>query len=240
MTNANKTGYTVLLIEDDLALSEGIADMLEVKGFSVLKESSGMSGLRTALRAMYDLVLLDVNLPELSGWDILKAVNAERPGMPVIMLTAKGSEDDRVRGLSEGADDYVVKPFGIRELVARIEAVLRRSPERPLPVTRRDLSEGGYLDAETRRVCKEDGEMIELTGREYDLLDYLMAHGDRVVSKSELLLRVWKVDPKMVETKSVEMTLARLREKLGNEWGKYLRTYRGRGYRWLISDEIES
>ena len=121
----------ILTIEDDSAIRRGIVDSLQFNGYRVIESGDGIEGLTRATESEYDLLLLDLALPGLSGFEILKQVRQRRPTQPVIILTAKGDESDRVRGLKQGADDYVVKPFSVKELMARVEAVLRRSPERP-------------------------------------------------------------------------------------------------------------
>lgn len=150
------------------------------------------------------------------------------------MLTAKGTEDDRVTGLEKGADDYIVKPFSIRELVARMEAVLRRSPERPLIDSELPLPSATLMAAD-HSIVTNGGEVIALSTREFDLLHYLVTHPDRTISKEELLRRVWDLDPKAVETRSVEMTMTRLRDKMGPVISASLQTQRGQGYRWASS-----
>lgn len=161
-------------------------------------------------------------------------MSEERPGTPVIMLTARGEEEDRVQGLKLGADDYIVKPFSIRELLARIEAVLRRSPERP-----RQLREiripGATLDSANRLITFKDGRETSLTAREFEFLTYMATHPNRVITRDELLRRVWDVDPRLTDTRSVEMTVMRLRDKLGAASASPLETLRSQGYRWNSS-----
>ncbi len=221
----------VLVVEDDAAIRRGLVDALRFGGFEPLDASNGADGLDLALHASFDLALLDVVLPGADGLEILRAIRAARPTTPVIMLTARGDENDRVRGLSLGADDYVVKPFSVRELLARIEAVLRRSPERPSDVARLTLGEI-EIDFEERAVSKRDGSRETLTEMEAGVLRYLAQNSGRVVARGELLSRVWGVDPKAVETRTVDMCVARLREKLGDQSSDgMIRTIRGVGYR---------
>lgn len=173
-------------------------------------------------------------MPGADGFQVLQVMSAERPGTPVIMLTARGEEEDRVQGLKLGADDYIVKPFSIRELLARIEAVLRRSPERP-----RQLREiripGASLDSANRLLTFEDGKETSLTAREFEFLTYMATHPNRVITRDELLRRVWDVDPRLTDTRSVEMTVMRLRDKLGTVAAAPLETLRSQGYRWNSS-----
>lgn len=224
--------YRILIVEDDPGIRRVLSDALTVSGYEILQAADGTEGMNLALTQNYDLALLDIVLPgEHNGLHILKAITREHPGTPVIMLTAKGSEDDRVRGLTGGADDYLVKPFSIRELLARIEAVLRRSPDRP--VVQADIPlPGGMLRVEDHTLVRDSGEEVLLSGREFELLHYFVTHPDRIISRETLLRRVWDLDPRAVETRSVEMTLTRLREKLGEKMSLCLYTQRGQGYRW--------
>ena len=149
------------------------------------------------------------------------------------LQAARGEENDRVRGLQSGADDYVVKPFSVRELLARVDAVLRRSPERPSDVTRIAIP-GGEVDLATREVRFADAR-DELSERETELLRYLAVNPGRIVSRDELLSRVWGVNPRSIETRTVDMTVARLRDKLRDAEGTLLVTIRGKGYRWTAA-----
>lgn len=231
----NKTlSYRILVVEDDPGIRLALTDAFERRGYEILAAADGKKGMELAVTQNYDLALLDIVLPEYSGLDILSVINKERAGTPVIMLTAKGTEDDRVTGLERGADDYIVKPFSIRELVARMEAVLRRSPERPLTDSELPLPTATLMAAD-HSIVTDSGEVIPLSTREFDLLHYLVTHPDRIISKEELLRRVWDLDPRAVETRSVEMTMTRLRDKMGPEISSALQTQRGQGYRWASS-----
>jgi DNA-binding response OmpR family regulator len=221
----------VLVIEDDPAIRRGVADALAFAGYATIEARDGVEGRRVALDADYDVLLLDLVLPGCDGLDVLRAVREARPTQPVIVLTARGSEDDRVAGLHLGSDDYVVKPFSVRELLARIEAVLRRSPERPCAVRRVDFP-GGTADLERREVRFEDGGRVELSEREHQLLLYLAVHAGRAISRDEILTRVWGLDPAGILTRTIDMHVARLREKLRDdpESPRVVLTVRGRGY----------
>lgn len=223
--------YRVLVVEDDAPIRSGIVDSLTISGYDVIETGDGARALKLVISEEYDIALLDVVLPGADGLTILKAIRKERPTTPVLMLTAKGSESDRVQGLKLGADDYIVKPFSIMELLARIEAVLRRSPERPQ--YQPDISlPNGTLDLKNHQIVFPDGKTESLTTKEYELIRHLATHPDRIISKDEILTRVWKMDPRAVDTRSIDTTLARLREKLGPENADAVRTYRGRGYSW--------
>lgn len=218
---------TILVVEDDAAVRQGVVDALTYAGYAVLAEGEGPAGLATALRARYQLLLLDLVLPGCSGFEILEALKRERPGQPVIILSARGEENDRVRGLKMGADDYVVKPFSVRELLARVDAVLRRTTERPSAVQTHTVN-GGSVDFSRREVRFEDGGRAELSEREAELLRYLVAQGGRAVTRDELLRQVWGLDPKNIETRTVDMHIAHLRQKLRCQ--EAVVTVRGKGY----------
>src|SRR6185436_5251762 len=162
----------VLIVEDDRSIREGLADALAFQGYLALQAERGDTGLQKALLGGCDLVILDLVLPGADGLAVLREIRRARPTLPVIILTARGAEADRVRGLREGADDYVVKPFGIRELLARVDAVLRRSPERPSDIRRLEIP-GGWVDLERREVHFEKGPGCDLSLREVELLRYL-------------------------------------------------------------------
>lgn len=221
----------ILVVEDDSAIRRGIVDALEFAGYEVLQAGNGNDGMREAVRATIDLLMLDLILPGHSGFEILQAAREARPTLPIIVLTARGEEGDRVRGLRLGADDYVVKPFSVRELLARVEAVLRRSPERPNGVNRISLP-SGQADLARCEVRYKNGERCELSEREVELLRYLAANAGRAISRDEILIRVWRLNPKRMETRTIDMHIANLREKLRDdaENPKVLLTVRGKGY----------
>ena len=223
----------ILVVEDDPAIREGILDALRFQGYAVLEAGDGESGLEKALGDSYDLLLLDLVLPKREGLEVLREVRRCRATVPVIVLTARGEEDDRVQGLRLGADDYVVKPFSVKELLARIEAVMRRSPERPAEIKEIAIP-GGVAYPERREVRFEDGERRELSELEMELLLYLAANSGRAISREELLSRVWRVNPRGIETRTIDMHVARLREKLRDDPAspRVLLTVRGKGYRF--------
>lgn len=237
------THPTVLVIEDDTAIRRGLVDALQYAGYTVLEAAEGRAGAALAVEATIDLVLLDVMLPGRDGFSILDDLRQARPTLPVIMVTARGGEDDRVRGLVNGADDYVIKPFSARELLARVEAVLRRSPERPSDV--HSLRLGNVI------VRLDRGEVVEagvaratLSQRECGILRYLACNAGRAIARDELLHRVWGIDPRGVETRTVDMHVARLRDKLaGGESGRageeIILTVRGKGYMLSTSVEVD-
>ncbi len=221
----------LLVVEDDAPIRRGMVDALAFEGYEVIEAGDGHAGMRAAVQGGYDLLLLDLILPGPGGLDILAEVKLTRPTMPVIILSAKGEEADRVRGLKLGADDYVVKPFSVKELIARVEAVLRRSPERPREKTTVRVP-GGMADFGRAEIRFDDGTRVDLPEREYELLRYLAANAGRVISRDEILARVWRLDPQAVATRAIDMQIARLRERLRDNADdpRVLVTVRGRGY----------
>jgi DNA-binding response OmpR family regulator len=219
----------VLVVEDDAAIRRGLVDALRFGGFDVRECGDGREGLQTALAADVDLALLDVVLPGIDGFEILTSLRRTKPALPVIMVTARGAESDRVRGLHDGADDYVVKPFSARELLARVEAVLRRSASRP-STTGTLVWPGGTIDFARREARLKDGAVRLLSEKEHLILHYLCGAPDRTVTREELLERVWGLDPRGLETRTVDMHVARLREKIQSGGDEVIVTVRGRGY----------
>ena len=228
-------GKTILVVEDDASIRRGMVDSLKFAGYQTIEADNGDDGMRMGVRGGYDLLLLDLVLPGPGGLDILAEVRTSRPTQPVIILTAKGDEADRVKGLTLGADDYVVKPFSVRELLARIEAVMRRSPERPVDVDRIPF-EGGVADLPRREIRLDGGGRVELSEREAELLRYLAGNRGRAVSRTELLRRAWRIDPDRIETRTIDMHIARLREKMQDDPANpsILTTVRGKGYMFAV------
>jgi len=223
----------VLIVEDEQDIAGLIKHTLE-RGAEAEAEivSSGDAALKAVTEQPPDLIILDLNLPVLSGQDVCRILRSRSDArhVPIIMLTARTGEDDRVAGLELGADDYVTKPFSLRELTARVRAVLRRSasPEdRPL-----GSYQGTHLTADFDGVAVAvDGQSIRLTRREFELLRYLVQNKNRVVSRDRLLERVWGYE-RVVETRSVDVHVGRLRGKLG-EAGRQIETVVGLGYRFI-------
>jgi len=221
----------ILVIEDDPAIRQVVVDALELEGYQPSEAGTFQDGLAAASRAELDLLLLDLVLPGGDGLALLAEVRLARPTLPVIILTARGEEDDRVEGLRLGADDYVVKPFGVKELLARVEAVLRRSAERPSDVDEVAIP-AGTASLARAEVRFQDGERVELSAKEAEVLGYLVRRRGRVVSRSELLERVWRLPAHRVNTRTIDMLMARLREKLRDDAGepRVIVTVRGKGY----------
>jgi len=222
---------TILVVEDDPAIRRGLVDSLQFAGFTVFACADGEEGLRTALSAALDLAILDVMLPRRDGFAILAEVRRARPTLPVILVTARGAEQDRVHGLRIGADDYVVKPFSSKELLARVEAVLRRSAERPLDVQRVQAL-GRLIDFERREVQRPDHSRVALSEREVELLRYLVQNRGRAISRQELLERVWGLAGGDTATRAIDMHIVNLRDKLADapQQPAVVLTVRGKGY----------
>jgi DNA-binding response OmpR family regulator len=213
----------LLVVEDEARLAAALRRGLAAEGFAVDVASTGPQGLELARHGEYDAMILDVMLPGLSGYQLVRVLRQERNWLPVLMLSAKDGEYDQADGLDCGADDYLTKPFSYVVLVARLRALLRRgTPERPTVLTVGDLT----LDPATRQVCR-DGREIVLTAREYALLEYLMRHAGRVVSKIELLDHVWDAGADTAPN-VVEVYIGYLRRKVGRD---VVATIRGAGYR---------
>lgn len=229
-----KQKAAVLVVEDDPAILNGLCDVLVFNGFEAKGVSDGGEGLKEILEGAYDLVLLDVMLPTMDGFSICKEVRRKKPTQAVIMITAKGAEDDIVSGFKAGADDYVPKPFSLRELMVRVEAVLRRSGRH---LGDEVIECGGIrFDGKSLRAAWGEG-VQELTRREMDIVAYLFRNQDRIVSKKELLTEVWHYADADIETRTVDIHMLKLRKKItGLGQGRNLiRTIRGEGYR--LEDE---
>ena len=222
--------FRILVVEDEPAIARGVCDVLAFRGYEPTGAGDGEAGLREGLHGGHDLVVLDVMLPQRSGFDVCSELRAARPALPILMLTARGAEEDVLRGFRAGADDYVTKPFSVAELVARVEALLRRAGRLPAappaPFTLGDLQ----VDPE-RLVAECRGERIELSRREADLLALFARERGRIVSRRMLLQEVWGLEnAERVETRTVDMHIAKLRKKLG-EARALIETVRGEGYR---------
>jgi len=227
-----KEKLRILVVEDEAAIRAGLVDVLVYHGYDADGVADGREGLQRATSGKYDLIVLDVMLPSVSGFDICNAVRTRDRDQPIIMLTARVSDDDIVRGLSLGADDYIAKPFSIAQLLLRIEAVLRRS--RAL-VERASRIRLGDLDIDTRNLSGRRGDRtIPFTRREMDVLEFLHANAARCVSRDELLNEVWGYAKHAdLETRTVDIHIAKLRRKIEVDPKEpvHLITVRGAGYR---------
>ena len=223
----------IVVVEDEAAIRRGVVDALRASGYEAIEAADGQEGLVEALRLGVDLVLLDLRLPKRDGIEVLEELRKIRPRLPVILLTARGTEEDRVRGLKKGADDYVIKPFSARELLARIEAVLRRSVDRPPELKAARLGRA-IIDFDRREVRWPDSQRVELSETESALLSFLAVHRQRAVSRDELLTRVWGIGARGIETRTIDMHIVRLRAKLRDPSGRLtpeaIMTVRAQGY----------
>ena len=227
----------ILVVEDDAPIRRGLCDALRYAGYAVEECPTGDEALAMACAASPDLLLLDVVLPGKNGFEILRELRGSHPQLPVIMLTARGAEEDRVRGLKLGADDYVVKPFSATELLARVEAVLRRSAERPSDLRELQLADR-TVHLELGQVLLPNGDSHRLSDLETRLLRYLAVNRGRPVDRKELLQRVWGGNAREMETRAVDMHVRRLREKIEQDAANPTRivTVRGKGY--MLAPEL--
>ena len=201
----------ILIVEDEPAMVAGLRDNFEFEGYQVLSAPDGVAGLERALKDTPDLVILDVMMPRMSGLDVCKQLKLKRPSIPIIMLTARGQEVDKVVGLELGADDYVTKPFSIRELLARVKAVLRRAQALP---SDKDRYAFGDVEVDVRKCqVSRKGKALDFSSKEFDLLKYFLCHSGEAISRDKLLEEVWGYD-KFPTTRTVDAHIVRLRQKL--------------------------
>lgn len=217
----------ILLIEDDPSILRGLELNLGLEGYEVRAAIDGPSGLRMATEWKPDLVLLDIMLPAMNGYEVCRELRRRGHSVPVIILSAKGTEPDKVMGLDIGADDFVTKPFGLAELLARIKAQLRRGKPAPAPALRFGDVEADFSAGEVRR----KGELQEMTARELQLLQYLAKHEGRVVTRQMILDAVWGENYFGTE-RTVDNFITRLRQKLDDDDPRHFLTVRGMGYRF--------
>jgi DNA-binding response OmpR family regulator len=222
----------ILIVEDEPNMVAGLRDNFEYEGYEVITAGDGIAGLGRALSDSPDLVLLDVMMPHLSGLDVCKQLKVRRPSMPIIMLTARGQEIDKVVGLELGADDYVTKPFSIRELVARVKAVLRRAQVLP-----REQERYSFGDVEVDlRGCqvRRSGKPVECSGMEFELLKHFLCHPGETLSRDRLLDEVWGY-AHYPTTRTVDAHIVRLRHKLEPvpEEPRFFLTVHGMGYKFV-------
>jgi two-component system alkaline phosphatase synthesis response regulator PhoP len=222
----------ILIIEDEPAMVAGLRDNFEYEDYEVISAEDGVAGLERALADHPDLVVLDVMMPKMSGLEVCKQLRAKRPSLPIIMLTARGQEVDKVVGLELGADDYVTKPFSIRELMARVKAVLRRgsTPVGAAEIYRFSDIEVNIRSHEVRRA----GEPVELSAKEFALLAYFIAHPAETLSRDRLLDAVWGYEH-YPSTRTVDTHIVHLRQKLEKtpEEPRFILTIHGAGYKFV-------
>jgi two-component system response regulator RegX3 len=223
----------ILVVEDEEAIRVGLCDVLAFRGYAPTGVASGEEGLRRALAESWALILLDVMLPGLSGFDVCTALRTERPAQPIVLLTARGAEADVLHGFGCGADDYVTKPFSVAELMARVEALLRRAGRLPRAGLEAFAFGGWRVDPATR-TARRGEETVALSRRELGLLALFLREEGRIVSRRTLLREVWgmqRVDG--LETRTVDVHIAKLRRKLGTPDAGPIETVRGEGYRFV-------
>ncbi len=222
----------ILIVEDEPNMVAGLRDNFEYEGYEVITAGDGVAGLDKALRESPHLVILDVMMPRMSGLDVCRQLKAKRPSIPIIMLTARGQEVDKVIGLELGADDYVTKPFSIRELLARVKAVLRRAPTVP-----QDQERYSFGDVEVNlRSCQvsRGGKPVEFSAKEFELLKYFLCHTGEALSRDRLLEDVWGYD-RYPTTRTVDAHIVHLRQKLEPrpEEPRFILTVHGIGYKFV-------
>ncbi len=226
----NPTKTPILVVEDEPAIRAGLCDVLAYHGHAPDGVESGEEGLRRARATRYALVLLDVMLPGKSGFDVCRELRAAEPAQAILMLTARGSEDDVLEGFRCGADDYVTKPFSVAELVARVEALLRRAGGAPVDPS--PFAFGAWRVDPTARTAADGATTVALSAREVALLALLARERGRIVSRRRLLTEVWGLrHADGIETRTVDVHVAKLRKKLGAGEREPIETVRGEGYR---------
>ena len=222
----------ILIVEDEPNMVAGLRDNFEYEGYSVITAADGREGLERALADLPDIVLLDVMMPRMSGLEVCKQLKVKRPAMPVIMLTARGQEVDKVVGLELGADDYVTKPFSIRELLARVKAVLRRVHALPKEQERYAFSDV-EINLRSYQVHRK-GNPVNFSAKEFELLKYFVCHSGETLTRDRLLEDVWGYDH-YPTTRTVDAHIVRLRQKLepSPEEPRYFLTIHGVGYKFV-------
>jgi len=223
---------TILVVEDEGAIRRGLCDVLAYQGYAPNGIETGEDGLREALSNGYDLVILDLMLPGMSGFDVCSAVREQLPALPILMLTARGSEEDILEGFQRGADDYVTKPFSVSELLARVQALLRRSGKLPREEQEPFTFGRWKVDPASQRAhCGE--QPVDLSPREIAILALFVREEGRIVSRRMLLQEIWGfANPERIETRTVDMQIGKLRRKIDQATDSLIETVRGSGYRY--------
>ncbi|MCX4370259.1 MAG: response regulator [Dysosmobacter sp.] len=232
---------TVLIVEDEKNIVDILRFNLERKGYRTLEAYDGEEGLRKARTEKPDLILLDIMLPKMIGFDVCSALRKEGDNVPILLLTAREEEDDKVRGLETGADDYITKPFSMREVIARVEANIRRTamsaPDRGAAVDSAMPVAGDLaINTDSHQVFRA-GKAIDLTQREYELLTFLASHPNKVYSRVDLMEQVWNYGYVGDDVRTVDVTVRRLREKIEADPASpvYILTRRGAGYYFSVT-----
>ena len=231
---------TVLIVEDEKNIVDILRFNLERKGYKTLEAYDGEEGLRKAREERPDLILLDIMLPKMIGFDVCDALRKEGDNVPIILLTAREEEDDKVRGLETGADDYITKPFSMREVIARVEANIRRTamaaPSASAADTAMPVAGDLAINTDSHQVFRA-GQAIDLTQREYELLTFLASHPNKVYSRVDLMEQVWNYGYVGDDVRTVDVTVRRLREKIEENPAspQYILTRRGAGYYFAVN-----
>jgi len=222
----------ILIIEDDLNILLGLEENLILEGYHILSSVNGSDGLKMALENDFDLLLLDIMLPGINGFEICRKIKKEKPELPVIMLTARGAEMDKVAGLDIGADDYITKPFSLPELFARIRAAFRRIKKDPGPLENFSFDEVTIDFKNFQAFCK--GQEVNLTNKEFDIMEYFILHEGKAVHRHDLLNKVWGLEA-MPTTRTVDNFILDLRKKLEENPSepKHIISVRGVGYKFV-------
>ncbi len=229
---------SILIVEDEEAIRTGLVDVFIYHGYDVEYAADGAKGLTMAQTGRFDLIILDVMLPSMNGFDICQTIRQKDKSQPIIMLTAKTTDEDIIQGLSLGADDYVAKPFSVAQLVLRVQAVLRRSDKSNSPLKFIHLDEKRIIDILNLSMPIGD-KIVSFTRREMQVLEYLQQNLERPVSREELLTKVWGYQPDMdIETRTVDIHIAKIRKKIESnpKMPEFLVTVRGAGYKIIIRD----
>ena len=225
----------ILIVDDEPSMREGLADNLEFEGYQTEMAANGKEGLDMIMSRKYDLVVLDVMMPEMSGFDVCKELRKRNIAVPVILLTAKGEEIDKVLGLELGADDYITKPFSLRELIARIKAILRRAqPSTSSEHTEKYVTIGLMQVDFTNYKAKVEDKEVKLSHREFEILHFLWDHKQEVVSRDDLLKNIWEYD-EFPTTRTVDNFILKLRQKIEKNYNtpEIIITVHGVGYKLL-------
>ena len=222
----------ILLVEDEIKMQRGLRDNLEFEGHEVTVQGDGRNGLQTLLRESFDLVILDVMLPQMSGFDVVRKSREKGNRTPILMLTAKGEEIDKVLGLELGADDYVTKPFSVRELIARVNALLRRAC--PVAAAESMMTLGDITINFTGYTGSKGGKEFSMTPKEFEILKYLWQHRNETISRDDLLKNVWGYDDS-VSTRTVDNFILKIRQKIEDDppHPNIVITIHGTGYKLI-------
>ena len=232
--------HTVLIVEDEKNIVDILRFNLQKEGFETLEAYDGKTGLELVLERRPDLVLLDLMLPEMNGFEVCKSIRDQGIFIPVLILTARDAEKDKILGLDLGADDYITKPFSIRELMARVKTNVRRAERLPqaAPPASAELVLGRIRIDRNASMATKDGVNLELTQREFELLSYLASNAGKVFSRQELMERVWNYEGYLGDVRGVDVAVRRLREKVEDDPAqpRYIITRRGVGYLFEMAD----